>query len=71
MADSLSSDLLKALTEHEPQIGKALAGWQSSWSDFQQARRTLAEEARNLLKHYKVADEMAVALAPEAVNEVL
>lgn len=69
--ERLSSKLLDALMEHEPQLKTAIEAWESDWSRFQHARLKFIEAAQNLLKLADIGDKLAESLKIEVVREAL
>ena len=70
-ASRLGHKLFDALMEHEPSLKTNIDAWKSDWAKFQKTRFDLIEEAKNLFKHFNIADTMAERIKKQIVNEVL
>jgi hypothetical protein len=68
----LARKLLGSLLEHEPELKASVDLWKGSWTQFQQERSKLVSQARNLLlRHWKVEEAVAQALASELCQDVI
>ena len=69
--ERLARKLLEGLMEHEPTLKELLDGWSSCWLGVQEERRDLQEKAKNLFLQKQIAEEIADALGPVAVEQAI
>ena len=70
-AERLAGKLLNGLTKHEPALKASLDQWSSHWLKIQEERRDLQDKAKNLFLQKRIAEEIADALGPVAVEQAI
>ena len=70
-AERLARKLLEGLMEHEPTLKELLDGWSSCWLVVQKELRDLQDKAKNLFLQKRIAEEIADALGPVAVEQAI